>query len=52
MFGGDYPHCEGLADPYRTYSARVGHLPASVAAQLYGDVAAKAFNIAQAKPGK
>jgi len=36
MFGGDYPHCEGLVSPYRDYRAAVGDLPSSLEDSLYG----------------
>jgi predicted TIM-barrel fold metal-dependent hydrolase len=36
MFGGDYPHSEGLLSPYESFSERVGPLDPGVAAKFYG----------------
>jgi predicted TIM-barrel fold metal-dependent hydrolase len=45
MFGGDYPHCEGLPSPRDGFEAMVGDLPSEQAAKFYGGNAAKLLNI-------
>ena len=45
MFGGDYPHCEGLESPLREYRELVGSLPDPAAARLYGETAAETLGI-------
>jgi len=37
MFGGDYPHCEGLVSPYEDYRHAVGNLAPDVERALYGE---------------
>jgi predicted TIM-barrel fold metal-dependent hydrolase len=46
MFGGDYPHCEGFADPIKTFNERVGPLSEEHTAKLYGGTAAALLGIA------
>jgi hypothetical protein len=36
MFGGDYPHCEGLASPLADYRLAVGELGPDIEPSLYG----------------
>jgi len=36
MFGGDYPHCEGLLSPYADFSRSVGPLPEPESTKFYG----------------
>jgi hypothetical protein len=43
MFGGDYPHCEGLVSPYADYRKAVGDLPLDVEDALYGNTMASLF---------
>ena len=37
MFGSDWPHAEGIAEPRRAYEAMVGELPDSAKQKLYSD---------------
>jgi predicted TIM-barrel fold metal-dependent hydrolase len=45
MFGGDYPHSEGLRSPLADYSAGVGDLPEEQLAKLLGGNAAELLGI-------
>jgi predicted TIM-barrel fold metal-dependent hydrolase len=40
LFGSDYPHSEGFADPLKTFGARVGSLTEAQRAKFYGENAA------------
>lgn len=40
MFGSDYPHCEGFADPLKTFRERLGPLTEAQSTKLYGQNAA------------
>jgi predicted TIM-barrel fold metal-dependent hydrolase len=45
MFGGDYPHAEGLASPRADFEAAVGNLPEGAHAKFFGDNLADALGI-------
>jgi len=45
MFGGDYPHCEGLRSPLVEYRERVGEFTVEATERLYGGTAAKALGL-------
>jgi predicted TIM-barrel fold metal-dependent hydrolase len=45
MFGGDYPHAEGLASPRTDFEAAVGELPPRAHSKFFGDNAALALGI-------
>jgi predicted TIM-barrel fold metal-dependent hydrolase len=47
MFGGDYPHCEGLLSPFHEFSQRVGPLPEVATAKLYGGNAANLLRLSR-----
>lgn len=48
LFGGDYPHCEGLRSPLEEYRQAVGPLPEQAAARLYGGTAAEMLGLTEA----
>jgi predicted TIM-barrel fold metal-dependent hydrolase len=45
MFGGDYPHPEGLASPKADFEAAIGELPEAAHAKFFGENAALALGI-------
>jgi predicted TIM-barrel fold metal-dependent hydrolase len=45
MFGGDYPHCEGFADPLKTFHDRIGPLNEVQSSKLYGGNAAELLGL-------
>jgi predicted TIM-barrel fold metal-dependent hydrolase len=45
MFGGDYPHAEGLASPRKDFEAAVGDLPNPIHDKFFGTNAADALHM-------
>lgn len=45
MFGADYPHCEGLAQPLTGFRNLIGPLPDHQDRKFYGDTAAQLLNL-------